>query len=120
MKLAIFDASGFVGKVLVKSALEKGHEVRALVRNPSKLEGLQNQIECIQGDYYRSEDILKSLEGCDAELQPRMATYYHTIITEESRQPLIDETRIHYDGPLTIARDLTEFIVGEEITVNQL
>ncbi len=37
MKIAIFGASGKTGKQLVKQALEQGHEVTVMVRNPQSL-----------------------------------------------------------------------------------
>jgi putative NADH-flavin reductase len=37
MKLAILGATGPSGVQLVKEALERGHDVTAIVRNPDKL-----------------------------------------------------------------------------------
>jgi len=37
MKIAIFGATGGTGKELIKQALEQGHEIIALVRDPQKL-----------------------------------------------------------------------------------
>lgn len=39
MKLAIFGATGTVGSELLTRALDAGHDVRALVRTPSKVPG---------------------------------------------------------------------------------
>jgi len=36
MKIAIFGATGGTGKELIKQALEQGHEIIALVRDPQK------------------------------------------------------------------------------------
>ena len=38
MKLAIIGASGFVGSHLLKEALDRGHKVTAIVRNPEKIQ----------------------------------------------------------------------------------
>ena len=38
MKIAIFGASGGIGKFVVKRALDKEYKVTAFVRNPSKLD----------------------------------------------------------------------------------
>lgn len=37
MKIAVFGATGGIGKFVVKHALEKGYEVNAYVRNPQKI-----------------------------------------------------------------------------------
>ena len=37
MKIALIGASGFVGSALLKEALDRGHEVTAIVRHPEKL-----------------------------------------------------------------------------------
>lgn len=38
MKIIVFGATGRVGQHVLKQALEKGYEVTAFVRTPSKLE----------------------------------------------------------------------------------
>jgi putative NADH-flavin reductase len=38
MKVALLDATGFVGSALLKEALDRGHTVTAIVRQPEKLE----------------------------------------------------------------------------------
>lgn len=37
MKIALVGASGFVGTAILKEALNRGHEVTAIVRNPEKI-----------------------------------------------------------------------------------
>ena len=37
MKIALIGATGFVGSALLKELLARGHEVRALLRDPAKL-----------------------------------------------------------------------------------
>lgn len=50
MRIAIFGASGRTGRPLVEQALEAGHEVRALVRDPSKLTESHGRLAVIRGD----------------------------------------------------------------------
>ncbi len=38
MKIAVFGATGGVGRQVVEQALEAGHAVTALARNPQKME----------------------------------------------------------------------------------
>ena len=37
MKIALIGATGFVGSAILKEALERGHEVTAIVRNLEKI-----------------------------------------------------------------------------------
>lgn len=61
MKIAVFGGSGTVGLRLLQVALERGFEVKALVRTPEKLGELQDKIEIIKGDYFDKEMILKTI-----------------------------------------------------------
>jgi putative NADH-flavin reductase len=66
-RIAIFGATGGVGIHATEVALKKGLQVRALVRDPSKLpEHLQNHIEIIQGDVTNSADVQQTVAGQDA------------------------------------------------------
>ena len=37
MKIALIGATGFFGSAILKEALDRGHEVTAIVRHPEKL-----------------------------------------------------------------------------------
>ena len=37
MKIAVIGATGFVGSAILQEALQRGHEVTAIVRNPEKV-----------------------------------------------------------------------------------
>jgi putative NADH-flavin reductase len=65
MKIALIGASGFVGSALLKEALEKGHEVTAIVRDISKL-APQNKLTIRQGDVYQTTELAGLLAGHDA------------------------------------------------------
>ena len=60
MKLAVIGATGPTGALVVSQALEKGHEVVALVRNPEKLKLSNTNLKVNQR--LRFESIL-SVEG---------------------------------------------------------
>lgn len=66
MKIAVFGVTGPVGIKLLQAAIERGIEVKALVRSPEKLGDLANKVEVIQGDYFDREMIFKTIEGTDA------------------------------------------------------
>jgi putative NADH-flavin reductase len=66
MKILVFGASGATGHNLVSQAVEKGHHVRAFVRDPSKLRIENNNLNVFQGDvsnYQQVEDAVKDQEA---------------------------------------------------------
>ncbi len=65
MNLAIIGATGLVGGAVMKEALERGHRVTALVRNPGKL-AEQPQLTIFKGDVRRIAATASRLQGHDA------------------------------------------------------
>jgi putative NADH-flavin reductase len=53
MKLAIFGATGRVGSELLTQALDAGHELRVLVRNPAKLSSQRRHLTAVHGNRAR-------------------------------------------------------------------
>ncbi len=68
MKLAILGATGFVGKVLVRKALDAGHEITILARTPEKLGDLQNNVNAIHGSLADDHIFETVVDGADAVL----------------------------------------------------
>ena len=68
MKLAIFGATGETGKQLVRQALEKGNEVIAYIRNPSKLNIEHECLTVIHGELNEKTKIESAISGVDAVL----------------------------------------------------
>ena len=66
MKLLILGATGPTGQKLVTNALEKGHEVTAFVRTPSKLTISNPRLKIVQGDALQPETLKQALIGQDA------------------------------------------------------
>lgn len=64
MKLIVFGATGGVGQEFIKQAIEKGHEITAFIRTPSKLT-LQG-VHIIQGDAFDPEAVSAAIAGHDA------------------------------------------------------
>ena len=67
-QLTLFGATGFVGKILTRKAIERGYRVKVLVRDKSKLGELINQLEIIEGNYFDKRDLSRALEGSEAVL----------------------------------------------------
>lgn len=66
MKLALFGATGKTGSKVLEQALAAGHEVKALVRSPEKLEQRPDALTIVEGDMMRAEDVAATVEGCSA------------------------------------------------------
>jgi putative NADH-flavin reductase len=67
MKIAIFGATGKVGRHLVDQALERGDEVTVFVRDPSKLTTHRRErLKVVQGDVLDQKDVEQAVVGNDA------------------------------------------------------
>lgn len=65
MKLIIFGATGGTGKHLVHKALQRGHQVVAYARNPSKLEVQHGQLSVVAGDIQDKDRVANAIEGTE-------------------------------------------------------
>lgn len=68
MKLAIFGGTGYVGQALVRMALDHGHELRLLARNPRKSDSSGQAVEVVTGDALDIAAVTKTVAGCAAVL----------------------------------------------------
>lgn len=72
MKVFLLGATGSTGYEILKRLVRDGHEVKALVRNPAKLnitevKGQQaGQIEMIEGGVFDPDNLITHMNGCDA------------------------------------------------------
>jgi uncharacterized protein YbjT (DUF2867 family) len=66
LKILVVGATGSIGRLVVNEALNKGHTVRALLRNPSKAKQLPTDVEIVAGDITIPETISSAVEGVDA------------------------------------------------------
>lgn len=62
MRVAIIGATGFVGSALLKEAIGRGHEVTALVSDPSKVPATSG-VQPVQVDVLAQEDLAAKLKG---------------------------------------------------------
>ncbi|ACT04568.1 NAD(P)-dependent oxidoreductase [Paenibacillus sp. JDR-2] len=69
MKIAIFGATGRVGRMVTALALRDGHTVKALVRTPDKLKGLADSspgLTLAEGNAASAEALAETVSGADA------------------------------------------------------
>lgn len=62
MKIAVFGATGRTGIPLVKQALDAGHIVVALVRNPAKMPLQHSNLHLIQGDVSDAASVDRTIQ----------------------------------------------------------
>ncbi|MET7394888.1 NAD(P)H-binding protein [Dactylosporangium sp. NPDC005572] len=63
--MAIFGATGRTGRVVVEHALQHGHEVNALTRDPARI-GPRSKLHVVGGDVRNPAAVAGTLEGADA------------------------------------------------------
>lgn len=67
MKILVTGATGKVGSRLVKRLADRGNQVRALVRDPARAEGVRGErIEVVQGDLLAEDSLAAAVRGVDA------------------------------------------------------
>ena len=65
MKIALIGATGFVGSAILQEALQRGHEVTAIVRNPEKVKP-QPKLRPLKADVQKGDEVTRSVAGHDA------------------------------------------------------
>lgn len=68
MRLAIFGATGGTGLEVTRQALEHGHSVRVLVRNPNRMPLTNANMRIVLGSVLDHESVTKTVLGSDAVL----------------------------------------------------
>jgi putative NADH-flavin reductase len=66
MKVALIGASGFVGSAILKEALDRNHQVVAIVRNPENITTENENLLVKQGDVLNESTVAELIQGCDA------------------------------------------------------
>ena len=64
-KIALFGATGQTGQQFLTKALVNGYQVRALVRDVSKVNQQSKNLTIIQGDVLNYNEVLSALTDCD-------------------------------------------------------
>ncbi|XP_026108716.1 flavin reductase (NADPH) isoform X2 [Carassius auratus] len=68
MKIAVVGATGQTGEQLVNQALQQGHCVTALVRNPAKLTLTHENLKVVEADIFSEDSLKLHFKGQDAVL----------------------------------------------------
>lgn len=81
MKLAVLGATGRVGSGIVKAALNDGHEVHVLARNPEKLQMTHQNLMVVNGDAVSKPHLEEVMKSCDAVISA-LGTDGGTVLTD--------------------------------------
>lgn len=68
MKIVVFGSTGGIGKHLLEQALERGHNVTAVARNPATITLSHPNLKIRQGDIYNADDVATAIRGQDVVL----------------------------------------------------
>ncbi len=66
MRITVFGATGGTGRAVVEQALAAGHEVTALLRNPSSLQLEHESLHLVAGDALDPSSVERAIEKHDA------------------------------------------------------
>lgn len=66
MKIALFGATGHLGKGILLEALQRGHDVVAIVRDRSRLDASNSHLQVVVGDVADPPSYASALHGVDA------------------------------------------------------
>lgn len=68
MRLAILGATGGIGRLLIDSALEQGHDITAFVRSPQKITRRHPKLRVIGGNLFNADQMAAAIRGSEAVL----------------------------------------------------
>jgi nucleoside-diphosphate-sugar epimerase len=88
MKVFVTGATGFIGGHVVRKLTERGDEVVALVRDPSKASDLPGGPTLVEGDLSNDDAIRKGMDGADAVIHG--AAIYEVGIPKSERPAMHD------------------------------
>ncbi|OQS13484.1 epimerase [Nocardia donostiensis] len=68
MRIAVFGATGTLGRHIVEQALERGHEVTALTRDANRIGRTHENLHVVEGDVLDPAAVERAVRGQDAVL----------------------------------------------------
>lgn len=96
MKILLIGATGYVGKSILQEALQRGHQVTALVRDPSKLVPQEN-FTIIKGDLFDKPLLLQEYDAVIGAFNG----FHAGISDEEAHEKQLQATRLLIDAAKT-------------------
>jgi putative NADH-flavin reductase len=66
MRLAVLGGTGLAGSAVVEQAVERGHQVRALVRGSTNPPRAVMEADIVRGDAFDPDSVARTISGADA------------------------------------------------------
>jgi putative NADH-flavin reductase len=66
MHIALFGAGGQIARRIAREALDRGHQVTAILRDPSTFQKYDDRLEVTQGDATEAASVARAAKGADA------------------------------------------------------
>ena len=63
MKIVLWGATGLTGREVLYQALEDGHEVKAVARNPGLIEAEHANLSVVRGDALNPQSVQEAVAG---------------------------------------------------------
>lgn len=104
MNIVIYGASGMIGQRITQEALNRGHKVTAIVRNPSRLTLTHPNLSVKAGNMLDPDDVARSVAGHDA-------------VINATRQEADQPGRMYVDAAHALIEGLTRAGVRRLIVV---
>jgi putative NADH-flavin reductase len=92
MKIVLFGATGHIGQRIVREALDRGHDVLGVVRDPSRAQSPDPRVPLVQGDATDPASVAAAVAGADAvvtAVSPRPGTTGHAPSLTDAARGLI-------------------------------
>jgi nucleoside-diphosphate-sugar epimerase len=106
MRVLVTGATGFTGGHLARVLKSRGHEVRALVRDLTKIPALQREgIVPVAGDLLDSQAVQRAADGCDV-------VYHIAAVYREAKHPDEYYRQINVGGTQNVAEAIARGVAG--------
>jgi putative NADH-flavin reductase len=83
-KVVLIGASGFIGSALLREALDRGHQVVAVVRNPEKMTINHQNLEVKKADVSSVEALVNVCKGADTVISAYNPGWTNPLISEDT------------------------------------
>jgi putative NADH-flavin reductase len=83
-KVVLIGASGFVGSALLREALDRGHQVVAMVRNPEKITLHHQNLEIKKADVSSIDAVISACKGADVVISAYNPGWTNPLISEDT------------------------------------